>query len=79
MNHELDPQIFPNVAAVQAFCAEGIRNYRTLQAERLRMLAADYELQLLTCADTSERAWLEGISEGLKTAAAELDTEKVTA
>ena len=77
--HELDPQIFENMASVQKFCADGLIAYRKLQAEGLRLLAAEYQLQLLTCPDASERTWLEGVSEGLLTAAGILDTEKVTA
>ena len=79
MIHELDPQIFENMAAVQKFCADGLIAYRKLKVERFQHLADTYAMEALNNTDTSERSWLEGVSEGLRTAAAELDTEKVTA
>jgi hypothetical protein len=75
-----EPQLFENIAAVQAHCAEQLIRYRCTEAEVLRKLATDYELAALKQLDVSERDHLAGIAEGLRAAAARVDvTEAVVA
>lgn len=71
---------FTTATALQAHEANVLRNYRSHEAEQLRKIADDYGMRALDSADTTERAWLEGVSEGLRVAAAELDvSEEVSA
>jgi len=70
---------FATALALQRHEANCIAAYRREKAERLRHIADTYAMEALNCTDTSERAWHEGMSEGLRTAAAELDVAQVTA
>jgi hypothetical protein len=63
---------FSTATALQRFEANSVREYRRVTAERLQVLADEYGMSALDSADTTERAWLEGVSEGLRTAAAEI-------
>jgi len=65
---------FAMAVAFQAHERTVIRRYRRWEAERLQKIADDYGMRALDATgDVVERAWLEGVSEGLRTAVADID------
>lgn len=72
---------FPEAVQVQAHVALCVTAYRSEMAFRLRMEAGDYEYRAaeLLATDPTQAAWLEGVAEGLRTAAAEIDVQEATA
>lgn len=64
-----------HMSALQQAWLEHVMAVRREYAEKMRGLAVQCEFQTLSVVDAQEKAWLEGMSEGLRTAAAEIDPE----
>jgi len=79
VTEDFDPQLFENIAAVQRHCSDMLIRYRCIEAEALRNLAVEYELQSLQALDVSDCNHFAGIAEGLRAAAARLDVAEVPA
>jgi hypothetical protein len=75
------PQIFDDLRALQQHEVRIVMAYRRELAMRLRLTAVDYEHRSAEKLneDPAFASWAEGVAEGLRTAAAELDPEQVTA
>ena len=68
---------FDALQRMQAILTAHDKTMRREHADRFRNSADDYELQTLSEPDAVKKAWLEGVAEGLRAAAAELAPEKV--